>query len=232
MDNQNKIQQTTCRICGSLTRNLMDVQIRVTYSVCDECGFIYKNLEHHMDKESEHKEYLNHNNNFESIGYVKMFESFIEDFITPLSISGKVLEYGSGPGPVLKELLRRQGYDVYNYDPFFSPNTECLNQTYDLITSTEVVEHFVNPLEEFIKLKSLLNESGYLVLMTNFSEFNEPEFLKWWYRRDTTHISFYKIKTFEFLAFKLNLRLVSHNSKNVIIFKKQEGKILVKNKKI
>lgn len=215
-------ESPNCLICGSKTHTLKDEQMKVTYSVCNACEFVYKNTEYHLNNDGEHDEYKMHNNSFESKGYVQMFERFIAENIRPLNISGIALEFGSGPGPVLKELLRREGFEMYDYDPFFNPNTDYSDRKYDLITSTEVVEHFSNPLKEFVHISSLLKVNSYLVVMTNFNNFTENEFLKWWYRRDATHISFYNVKTFEFIAKKLKLKLVKHNDKNVIIFQKKK----------
>ena len=111
---------------------------------------------------------------------------------------------------------------MYDYDPFFNPNSDYLERKYDLITTTEVVEHFTTPMVEFEHILSLLKNDGYLVIMTNFNTFTDEEFLKWWYRRDMTHISFYRVKTFEYIANMYNLKLVSHNDKNVVVFQKNK----------
>ena len=131
-----------CLICGSDTTDIIDSQIRVTHSHCENCGFIYKNKEFHLSLDIEHENYKMHNNSFESKGYVQIFVDLVNDYINPLNIKGKVLEFGSGPGPVLKELLVREGYDVFDFDPFFNKNLGYLMHKYQLITSTEVVEHF------------------------------------------------------------------------------------------
>jgi hypothetical protein len=208
-----------CMICGANTYLLDDKQIRVTYSVCDECGFIYKNIEHHVSPELELKEYGHHNNSFESKGYVLMFESLIANFIEPLNISGKALDFGSGPGPVLKELLKRVGYEVFDYDPFFNSNKEYLENKYKLITVTEVVEHFFTPLSEFKHLKSLLDDDGYLVIMTRLNPLALDDFLNSSYRRERTHVSFYSLKTIEYIANKYDLIIENHNNKNIIVLK-------------
>lgn len=209
-----------CIICGSKTHSLQDKQIKALYSVCETCGFISKNKEFHLNFDDEFGEYKNHNNSFECIGYVNMFERFIEEYIKPLNISGKALEFGSGPGPVLKELLRREGFDVYDYDPFFNPNEDYLKHTYNLITSTEVVEHFVDPLKEFAHLNSLLNVGGYLIIMTSFNNLSDSEFLNWRYRREASHISFYTLKSLKYIADMFGLKIISHNNNNVMVFKK------------
>lgn len=221
MDSQDCEKMKTCMICGANPSLLNDKQIRVTYSVCSSCGFIYKNAEHHLNLDLELKEYKNHNNSFESSGYVSMFENLITKYIKPLNISGKVLDFGSGPGPVLKELLKRAGYDAHDYDPFFNPNDEYLKNRYNLITVTEVVEHFFEPLDEFEHLKSLLDESGYLVLMTKLNPHNIDEFLKSSYRRERTHVSFYALQTIEYIADKMDFEIVEHNNKNIIVLRKK-----------
>lgn len=212
---------SNCIICQSETYTLVDPQLKIEYSKCKTCHFTYKKREYHISLEKEKSEYDQHNNSFESIGYVQMFERFINEFINPLKITKKVLEYGSGPGPVLKELLRRIGHDIYDYDPFFNPNEEYKNHTYELITSTEVFEHFVDPIKELTHLVSLLEPKGYLVIMTSLNTFTDEQFLNWWYRRDRTHISFYHTATFEYISAIFDLDIINTNHKNVIVLQKK-----------
>jgi len=212
-------QLDSCKICGGSTSLIVDKEMRVTYLLCDQCGFIYKNVEHHLNHMLELKEYENHNNSFESKGYVLMFENLIDSYIKPLKVSGKALDYGSGPGPVLKELLIRAGFETYDYDPFFNPNKQYLKNKYNLITVTEVVEHFFTPLKEFRHIKSLLNEAGYLVIMTQLNPLSVDEFLKSSYRREKSHVSFYGLKTMQYIAKIFDLEIIKHNNKNIIVLK-------------
>lgn len=211
---------TKCIICKEETETIIDSQIRVTHSHCKNCGFIYKNKEFHLNLDTEFENYKMHNNSFQSEGYVNIFINLLNDYIKPLNITGKVLEFGSGPGPVLKELLLREGYDVFDFDPFFNKNLKYLKHKYQLITSTEVVEHFTDPLKEFKHLSGLLEKDGYLLLMTRLRTMEADEFITWWYRRDLTHIAFYSIKTFEEIAKLFKLKIVKTNDINIIIFQK------------
>jgi SAM-dependent methyltransferase len=165
-------------------------------------------------------EYDQHNNSFESPGYVAMFERFIETFITPLQVTGVGLEFGSGPGPVLKELLQQQGFEMVDYDYFYNRDESYKTKTYDFITSTEVFEHLTNPLEVLQELHTLLKAGGYLIVMTQLNTFDNDKFLTWWYRRDKTHISFFSLQTINHLTNTLGLELVTHNHKNVFVWRK------------
>ncbi|MCF7927077.1 MAG: class I SAM-dependent methyltransferase, partial [Candidatus Izimaplasma sp.] len=215
------ILTNTCKICKSKTISFNDEKHNVGYTLCETCEFIAKKSTHYVSKEAEKKQYDRHDNTFESTGYVKMFEDLIRDFVVPLKNIETVLEFGSGPGPVLYELLKRQGFDVNKFDPFYNPDETYKQKSYDLITSTEVAEHFHNPMSEFRHIVSLLNPGGYLLLMTKFHKNDITHFLNWWYRRDVTHVSFYSVKTFEVIAQKLNLEIVKHNSKNIILLRKK-----------
>ena len=209
-----------CEICKSETHTLNDPQIKVTHQVCNNCGFIYKDKEFHPTWEDESNEYLRHENSIENEGYVNLFKHIIKGYIEGLDIKRKVLEFGSGPNPVFKEILVDSGYDVLDYDPFYNPNEEYKKHKYQLITSHEVVEHFVNPIKEFTELVSLLEDDGYIVLSTYFRDMDEEAFLTWWYRRDITHLSFYNVNVFEELCKILPLKIVKHDSKKIIILQK------------
>lgn len=209
-----------CLICGSGTKKINDPQLKISYAFCEQCGFIYKDRTSHLPKDAEENIYLLHNNNFESEGYVKIFVDLIKNQIEPLHISRKILDFGSGPGPVLKTLLERDGYQVYDYDPFFNPKESYLTQKYQLITSTEVAEHFTNPMLEFKVLSSLLEDGGYLLIMTKLRTMDIDEFMTWWYRRDQTHIGFYTIQSMEEIARQCGLEIVFNNRENIVIFQK------------
>lgn len=208
-----------CKICNSDSYILLDEQFNIEYHRCKECGFIYADPLSHLVPGDEKKEYSSHNNSIDDLGYVQMFKRFQKVF-EPFLIGDKVLEYGSGPTPVFSELLRKDGYEVTSFDPFFLPDESYLNKSYDLITSTEVFEHFTAPMDEIEKLVKLLKPQGVLAVMTQFAK-DDIHFLQWWYRRDYTHISFYTHKSFEVIAAVYGLEIVYKNDKDYMIFKKR-----------
>lgn len=71
-----------------------------------------------------------------------------------------ILDFGCGAGPVLKRPLEEGGFRVHLYDPFFYPDREVLDEEYDFIIASEVLEHLYNPYEEIIRLKRCLKRGG------------------------------------------------------------------------
>lgn len=209
-----------CKICKNETNNFKDKYNEVTYSHCRVCGFISKDERHLVDSKRENEEYNRHNNNIEDHGYTKRFYELINDYIRPNTKEIDVLEFGSGPSPVFYEILLLEGYKAEHYDPYYYKNDSVFKKKYSIITSVEVVEHFYDPLFEFSRLKTLLKEGGYLVIMTNFRTMSIEAFNDWWYKRDITHVSFYNEDTMKYLSDHLGFKIVQTNHKNIIVFQK------------
>ena len=212
---------SNCKVCNSPTEELVDKQMKVTYDVCHNCDFISKQESYHLSEEEEHGRYSLHNNFPDNEGYVNIFNNMIDIHVRPLKDVKTILDFGCGPYPTLKILLERLDYKVSIYDPYFETNLEYRNQKYNLITTTEVIEHMVDPIKELEHMLELLEDKGYLLIMTLFREMDQERFLTWWYRRDKTHISFFNETTFKYLQNKFNLIEVSNNNKNIVVFQKK-----------
>jgi ubiquinone/menaquinone biosynthesis C-methylase UbiE len=188
---------------------------------CDKCQFFFKDPKHYLDSDKEIKVYQNHNNTFEAKGYVQMLEDFIDftfgEYIDDIE---NVLEFGCGPGPVLAEILEQKGLHVSRYDKFFFPKKVYENQRYDLISTTEVLEHIsdINSIMQFFHTH--LKSDGYLAIMTQFHTNNPKEFLNWWYRKDPTHICFFTPHTFEVLAKKHGFKILKFDTKKSLLLQK------------
>jgi len=210
-----------CKICNSITKTINYEKYNWEFFHCEHCEFIFKNPLNYIDETNELKQYKNHNNTMESIGYVEMFEKFINVTFKPYIKDIKtVLEFGSGPGPVLAELLKRQDLKVDIYDKFFSPEKVYKDKKYDLITSTEVIEHISNPLEIFHFFASHIRKNGYLALMTQFHTNDANEFKKWWYKNDPTHICFFRPHTFQVLASMSGFKVLKSDDKKSVLLQK------------
>ena len=97
------------------------------------------------------------------------------------------------------------------YDLVFS-------KAYEFIVCTEAVEHFFEPAKEFKNIDRMLIKGGCFGLMTTFLD-DEKGFGQWYYRKDPTHVAFYRPKTFEVIASIMNWTY-EIPEKDVVIFKK------------
>lgn len=210
-----------CKICKNETYPIDDKKKSLTYYRCLSCGFVSLDDKHIINKVEEKTKYDQHNNSLKNEGYVQMFEDFIDLSIEPyIEYIQTVLEFGSGPEPVLAKLLERRGFEVDIYDLYYSSKKVYEAKSYDLISSTEVFEHLGKPLEILETLSNHLNTAGYIVLMTKFPPKDDKEFLAWWYRRDPTHISFFTPLSFEVMAQKVGLKVLKTINNNIVVFQK------------
>lgn len=210
-----------CKICHSPTKLVEDQQLQKHYFYCSNCHCISLDARYYLTLEQEHSLYNNHHNSLENEGYVKMFEDFLDFFWDDLTCKENVLDFGSGPTPVLSQLLAKRNVHVDYYDKFYQPLKCFEHQTYDLITSTEVFEHLDDPKTTLKLLADHLNPKGMIGLMTLFHSDDEAHFLKWWYRRDPTHITFYTPKTIELLAQECGLEMVKTDGKRIAVLQKR-----------
>jgi len=210
-----------CKICNSKTTSFVDKKTDKIYYKCSKCEYIFLDELFYIDESHERSHYDKHHNNLESLGYVKMFENLVDEFVLPQKNNiKKVLDFGCGEGEVLPIVLERNAVSCDRYDLFYFPKKVYEDKKYDLVLSTEVFEHLEKPLKIFKKLLEHIEDDGYLILMSAFHPSHDDEFLKWWYIRDITHIGFFNLETFEYLAEEFNLKIVKHNSKNTIMFQK------------
>lgn len=216
-----------CKICGFETRLIEVKRDQTRYHYCNRCEYISKDSDCRVSVEQEFVIYDRHTNSIEDESYVAYFRNFINKTIVKYMPEGrKGLDFGSGPEPVLSELLKRDyGYDVDIYDKFYATEKIYEGKTYDLVTSTEVVEHMDNPIEYFKLFKSLLAKDGILAIMTQFHPKDDSKFEGWHYRRDESHISFYTPETISWIAKMVGLEVVfMDHHKNITLKLKSEEK--------
>ncbi len=203
-----------CPLCGysagfELSRDVQD------YYRCGRCDLTFVPKDQQLAPEEEKYRYSQHNNTIDNEGYVNMFTRnfpILEQYCPEVKT---VLDYGCGPGPVLVELLNREGYTASGYDPYFAANTD-LTGPYDLVISTEAFEHFANPKNELLQICQTLAPGGYLAIMTR-QRTAETDLRTWWYVRDPTHVAFYSPLTFEWIGTSFGFQIVYQNYVDFVV---------------
>ncbi|MCT7373694.1 class I SAM-dependent methyltransferase [Chelativorans salis] len=169
------------------------------YWRCATCEASFLDPRQRPQPEAERAYYLNHENRADDPAYRRFLSKAAVPLMERLEPGAKGLDYGCGPGPALAAMLEEAGHPMALYDPFFHPDPAALDQVYDFVTCTETAEHFHYPAEEFDRLSKLLRPGGWLAIMTCFQT-EDARFAGWHYRRDPTHVVFYREATMGFIA--------------------------------
>lgn len=169
------------------------------YHRCDLCEATLLDPAHRLGPGEQLAHYRHHQNDPADPRYRRFLAKLAAPLLARLPTASRVLDYGCGPGPALAAMLREAGHRVSLYDPFFAADRVVLEGAYDAVTCTEVAEHFQAPAVEFDRLHALLRPGGYLGLMTCFQT-DDARFADWHYRRDPTHVVFYRESTLRRIA--------------------------------
>ena len=172
--------------------------------------------DHHPGPAQERAVYDMHENHVDDPDYRHFLARLADPLMRRLSGASQGLDYGCGPGPALAAMLREAGHDIALYDPFYAPDPTALNRRYDFITCTEVAEHFHHPAIQFDRLADLLRPGGILAVMTQFQA-DDTNFATWQYRRDPTHVVFYREATMARIA-EIHSWALDIPAKDVAIF--------------
>lgn len=223
------LKNSNCLLCQSTntklyyTKNVRSAQARHYYR-CETCALIFVDPSHHLTLNEQKSFYNHHQNNPQDPGYRQHLNTLAQPLLKHLKPKSKGLDFGCGPGPTLHLLISEHQHQMLNYDPIYCPNTHILDEQYDFVTSTEVVEHFTKPLADWQHLTSLVKPNGVLGIMTQFQP-QEIEFANWWYHRDVTHVCFYNTKTFEWIAQKFSFKILFCENPVVIFERVSHSKV-------
>lgn len=207
-----------CPVCEMGSLEDFRVVKAQRYLRCNVCAATVMHESCRLPPDQERGIYQLHDNDPSDPGYRKFLSKLTDPLLERLLPGASGLDFGCGPGPALANLLETNGMTVRLYDPYFYPSEAVLSQTYDFITCTEVVEHLYAPARVFRQLDQMLESGGWLAVMTCFQT-DDDRFDNWHYRRDPTHVVFYRESTFKLLAEKFNWQLEIPR-KDVALFRK------------
>jgi SAM-dependent methyltransferase len=200
-----KGEDMICGICGA-EMSMWTALDEQEYWRCGSCALVRKFP--FPTAAQERERYLLHNNDPAESGYRNYLMGLLETDLLPLAGgSATILDYGCGPTRAAQDILAdRPGLDVYSYDPHFFPADPARHikavgiSGYDLIFCNEVAEHMFSPLAELKNMMSLLAPDGVIIIGTQCFPEDAGLFASWWYRRDITHVHFFRPRTLEYAA--------------------------------
>lgn len=204
--------------CARSSGAIFEIAARKFYE-CSNCDLLWASPACTLVPEEERARYLRHQNDVEDPKY----QSHLRRIIIPLAphlIPGmRALDFGCGPTTALATLLAERGVHAESYDPFFFPSLPACSGELELITCSEVAEHFHDPRKELSLMHSLLAPRGLLAVMTNLRE-GARRSPSWWYLRDSTHRCFYSRRTFTVICELFPWELLSIADDVVIVRRK------------
>ena len=220
-----------CKICGGRCVFIHKAKILAKYLVkyyqCSKCYFLQ--TEEPFWLEEAYQKSIN----ISDTGYISrnIYLSRISSVLIYLFFNRKArfIDYGGGYG-VFVRLMRDIGFDFYWQDVYtqnlFARGFEAEEGRYELLTSFETFEHFDQPDQE---IRNMLEYSDNILFSTELYGSDVPLVDDWhYYGLDHgQHISFYNIKTLQFIARKYSLNLWSNGKSLHVLMKRKVNPFLM-----
>ena len=200
-----------CRLCGRPGAELFATVEGRRYLRCPRCHLTFLGVTQLPDRADEKAQYDLHRNDPDDPGYRRFLDQLGAPLCERLNAGDRGLDFGCGPGPALARMLEERGHPMRVYDPIYFPDPAPLEQRYDFVTCTEVLEHLHWPEQEWRRFAALVKPGGWLGVMTRFLT-DDGHFPRWHYRRDPTHVCFWQPATFQWLAREQGWELVMTNN--------------------
>jgi len=204
---------TNCLVCsGSNIKGLKHYE-QLGLVKCKNCGFVFMKQITSAEELGEHyKTYSYDKERTLSSMTIASYNSTLDEF-EPYRKTNRLLDVGCGVGHFL-EVARQRGWQVFGTE-YSEKAVEIATEkginmqqgalilshyepeSFDVITSFEVIEHINNPVEELNKINQLLRPGGLFYCTTpNFNSL-----LRYWFKERykvieyPEHLSYYTRKT-------------------------------------
>lgn len=189
----------SCPLCESSQLVQYHRDRRRVYLQCGKCRLVFVPREFFLTAAAEKAEYDLHRNDPSDSGYRRFLARLCQPMQKYLLAGAVGLDFGSGPGPTLSVMFAECGYPMDVYDCFYAKHPQVFLRTYDFVTATEVVEHLYKPAFELCRLWGGVKAGGYLGIMTKLVR-SQAAFAGWHYIHDPTHVCFFSVDTWQWLA--------------------------------
>ncbi|MDZ7815503.1 MAG: hypothetical protein U5N86_05710 [Planctomycetota bacterium] len=95
-------------------------------------GF-FRHPRHLLSPQQEKARYETHNNDVNDPRYQAFVSPIVSAVLRDISPNSYGLDFGAGTGPVISELLSKEGFRIVQDDPFFHNRPALLEERYDYI---------------------------------------------------------------------------------------------------
>ncbi|MGL5947554.1 MAG: class I SAM-dependent methyltransferase [Aeromonas sp.] len=187
-----------CPLCAKRDHYPLQVAQK-TYYRCRHCALVWLDSAFYLDSAAEKAVYDGHDNQINDPRYRAFLSRTWQQVSARFTPPANGLDFGCGPGPALLAMAQEAGFTMWGFDKFYANDAALLQQSYDFITCTEVIEHIAAPREVLEGLWAQLRPNGILVLQTQ-QVLDDARFATWRYRHDPTHIVFFARDSFVYLA--------------------------------
>ncbi len=203
-----------CHICQHPSEHygqlLVLFQYQVSYFRCTFCGFIQTENPYWL---AEAYTEAIASQDVGAIGRNILNASLTGSLLTSVLRSFRQgVDFGGGHG-VFVRLMRDRGYpffwkDLYAANLFARGFEATPEQSYDLVTAFEVLEHLVDPLAD---LKAVIAHAPNALVSTLLVPHPTPALRDWWYFSPSSgqHIAFYTPKALQIIAERFGRHLQS-----------------------
>jgi SAM-dependent methyltransferase len=194
-----------CPVCSCGQVALYDEDKFRQYFLCSDCQLVFVPREKLIAFAEEAARYEAHNND-EGEQY-RQYLARIVEAIRPLLVrNARGLDFGCGKTTLLAKIFAGYGVGVESFDLYFHPRQELLQQQYDFIVLSEVIEHLHEPLSVMQQLRGLLKPHGQIYIKTKLYPPDAGAFHQWFYKRDITHVQFFNYESMGQLARLLDMQ--------------------------
>jgi hypothetical protein len=204
-----------CKICNQDNNLIFSAKILKKYDVkyyfCENCGYLQTEEPHWLEEAYIKSISLSDTGMIKRSLYLTQLSTIIINLY--FNKNKKYLDFAGGYG-IFTRLMRDVGFDFYWIDKF-TKNLVAQgfeyqeNEKYELLTSFESFEHFEYPLKE---IENMLKISKNILFSTELIKDKPVSPGEWGYYEfeHGQHISFYSIKTLQYIANKYELNLYSY----------------------
>jgi hypothetical protein len=211
------IPTSGCKICGTQSEFFDEAEILRKYAIkyfrCTACGFVQTDNPYWLEEaytsaiSSLDTGVLSRNLDNQRYTAAVLNVLFPE--------AKKLLDFGAGHG-IFVRLMRDCGfnfswYDLHATNDYARGFEYKKDETYDFLTSFEVLEHLVDPITE---LSTMMTLSDNVFVSTELLPHPTPRVADWWYycTAGGQHVSFYTLEALRVIGRRFGRDLLSNGS--------------------